>query len=72
MKTKKSKLNVLVVKAEHKDLTNEITILCLERTLSRIKSQIKHSERFASEQIKENLNDFKAIKKAIKIVKHYK
>lgn len=71
MKTKKSKLNVFKVRPEHKNLTIEITLLCLERCLYRIKSQIKHSEIYGPEQLKGNLQDYKKIKQAIKIVKHY-
>jgi len=71
MKTKKSKLNILNVKPEHKNLTIEITLLCLERCLYRIKSQIKYSETTAPEQISDQLKDYKKIKQAIKIVKHY-
>lgn len=73
MKSKKiNKLNVLSLKGDHKDITIEITLLCLERCLYRIKSQIKYSEINGPEQLKGNLQDFKKIKQAIKIVKHYK
>ena len=68
-----SKLNVFRIKGEHKDLTNEITIMCLERALKRIKSQLKHSEtaKDSSWQIDICLEDYKIIKKAIKIIEKY-
>ena len=58
-------------KHDHENLTISITILCLERALKRIKSQIKYSEVHAPEQIKDELKDFKLIVKAINLIKHY-
>ena len=68
----KNQYTVKQTESKHVDLTNSITILCLERSLMRIKAQIKYSEKIAPEQIKNYLKDFKIIVKAINIIKFYK
>jgi len=74
---KKESLSILKIKGEHIDCTKQISLICLERALKRIKSQLDHSAKSTEEelsycdQVKGNLDDFKIIKRAIQIIKHY-
>jgi len=74
MKNQKSN-SIFKIKADHQDLTITITIMCLERSLKRIKAQLKHSIKNSEEVycgIDNNIKDYKTIKKAIKIIESYK
>lgn len=69
---KKTKtISVLKIKAEHLDITQQITNICLERYLKRIKSQIKHCEISYPEHLTNLLKEYKTIKKTIKIINFY-
>lgn len=55
----------------HFDLTKEITEMCMNRYLSRIKAQIKYLEKSETQylyQIKGCKKDFLTLKKALKVI----
>lgn len=67
--------SIFNTEAKHEDLTTQISILCLKRSLKRIKSQYLYSleenvlfDRYYTKEIKK---DFKTIKEAIKIIQNY-
>lgn len=70
MKNQKSN-SVFKIKAQHEDLTQEITNLCLKRYLKRIKAQIKHTEVGYPEHLTNLLQEYKIIKKALSIINFY-
>ena len=61
MKTKNTN-SLFKIKGEHENLTYKITILCLERSLKRIKAQIKHFETMNDPYyLSKTINEFKTI-----------
>lgn len=62
------------IEAGHFDLTREISVMCLNRYISRIKAQVKHLEKSSINnlwQIKGCKKDFSVLKKALKIIESY-
>lgn len=68
-KNKLSNLHIHNVEPKHIDLTKDITLTCLTALLSRLKSQIKHSEQNCPEQIiiwKKKYNDTRKVIRTVK------
>jgi hypothetical protein len=52
----------------HDDITLEITQLCIKRAINRVFAQLRYSLRYAPNQVKENINEIRTLRKALEII----